>query len=109
MIMNKTDTDLKQFLKSQGYDTTNEEEYNRLKTYFIDNGYIKTFDEVVDENIEAFEISCPRKFLNTEKIVADDNDYIKIGSHYFNLTWFKINLRKHTYNAIDETLSKGSR
>lgn len=102
--MNKVDTDLKQLLFNRGYDLT-DKQYDKLKKYFIDNGYIKTFDEVVNENIEVFEIHCPRDFLNTEKIVADDNDYIKIGNHYFNLTWFEIDLKEYNiYDIIDEVI-----
>ena len=100
--MNKVDINLRQFLFNRGYDLT-DEQYDKLKTYFIDNKYFKTFDEVVDENIEVFEIHCPRDFLDTEKIVADDDDYFKIGNHYFNLTRFEID-EYNIYDIIDEVV-----
>ena len=39
------------------------------------NEYVRTDDEVFEENIEHFDIRCPIEFLDKQAMISMDNDY----------------------------------
>ena len=39
------------------------------------NEYVRTDDEVFEEDIEHFDIRCPVEFLDKEAMISMDNDY----------------------------------
>ena len=61
--------------------------------------YIRTSEEVIDHNIEYYEIKCPREFLNKEEIINNDDDYIFLDNDlYLN--------KKMLINDINDLLIK---
>lgn len=53
--------------------------------------YVRTDDEVFDENISYFEISCPIEFLDKQAMISMDNDY----------DYLMDNLHLNTYRIYD--------
>lgn len=50
--------------------------------------YVRDDDEVIDHNIEYFEINCPIDFLDTKSIIENDNDYVPlIDGWHLNVNW----------------------
>ena len=44
--------------------------------------YVRTDEDVIDHNISYFEIRCPIEMLDTESMIDNDNDYVKIIDGY---------------------------
>ena len=79
--MSLLESDIQGYFADWNYDIINIE---KCIKYLKTNGYLKDFEEVVDENIEHFEIWCPYEFLDTETIVNSDEDYIEVGDGIYN-------------------------
>lgn len=48
-------------------------------TYLRENELLRSYEDVLNENIEAYCINCPIDFLDSDYIVRNDNDYIAVG------------------------------
>ena len=96
--MNKQDTKIQEYFEKRGYKIIN---YNKLKKYLEDNDYIKTSNEIINENIQYYDIKCPREFLNTETIVTHDNDYLQIDEDlYLNTNWLEVDFSEHSIDMF---------
>ena len=50
--------------------------------------FVRNDEEVIDHNIEYFEISCPMEYLDTDSLIANDNDYMDlIDGWHLNVYW----------------------
>lgn len=56
----------------------------------LNQHYLYTDNEVVNENIKALNIQCPREYLNDTIIIQKDNNFIKVSDNlYFNKIKFQ--------------------
>ena len=96
--MNKQDTKIQEYFQNKGYEII---DYNNLKKYLEDNDYIKTSNEIINENIEYYNIKCPREFLNTEAMVTHDNDYLQVDEDlYLNTNWLEEDFDEHSIDMF---------
>ena len=51
-------------------------------TYLRNNSFLREYEDVVNANIEAYNINCPIDFLDTDYIVKNDNDYLEVGNGF---------------------------
>lgn len=58
--------------------------------------YVRDDDEVIRHNIEYYELNCPIRFLDTDAIIEEDNDYVQlIDGWHLNVYWiFECNYNK---------------
>ena len=64
--------------------------YKVLRDDIINALDIRTFEEVVDDNISYYKIRCPEGFLDKDAIVASDEDYTPVGNQYWkNAFWLE--------------------
>lgn len=63
-----------------------EENLTTLRKYCEEESLIKTFDEVLQENLKKMDIQCPIEFLNVDKIVYGDKSYIIYGKHFLKIS-----------------------
>ena len=62
------------------------EEHKDFKKFLKDN--VRDDEEVVDNNIEYWDIRCPMEFLDTQAIIESDNDYdFLIDDWHLNVFW----------------------
>lgn len=91
------------------YENFNSYLNNEKKEEFF-NEYVRTGQEIIQENIEYFGIKCPYEFLDKKEILARDEDYIKLDyGYYLNVNKLSdgiseelISLAPYTYRGVDE-------
>lgn len=89
--MNLTNTNESMILDYFNENELQIKDLGKLIKYLKDNGYIKTKEDILFENIEALEIKVPSwHYLNEDYIVDNDNDYINIGGNKY-LNAYRIN------------------
>lgn len=71
--------------------------------YLRDNYYLRTFEDVLNANIEAYNIMCPIDFLDVEYIVRNDDDFLKVGND-FEAEYLNIYMLNHC-NGFEEILN----
>ena len=78
------ESDIKGYFRDWNFEVV---DIDKCITYLNKHGYLKDFEDVVEENIEHFEIQCPYEFLDTQTIVESDNDYIEVGDGLYNVMY----------------------
>lgn len=72
--------DVEAFFRMEKYEFVND--IVTSLDYLINHGYLREYEDVVDGFIEAFNIQCPMRYINTDLIVADDEDYEEVGNDF---------------------------
>lgn len=69
-------------MREMGYEILKEKE-------FINNLDIRTFDEVVEDNLNYWNIGdLPIEYIDLNAMVEGDNDYEKVGDMYWKVVTF---------------------
>lgn len=76
-VSNNVLKDIKDYFNRNNFEIVNED---KVVEYLIEDNILRTFDLVLDSNLEMLEINCPIKYLKVDKIVEDDKDYIEVGN-----------------------------
>lgn len=82
-IMNKQVLkDVKKEFKKMGFEV--------LKDEIVEHLDIRSFDEVVEDNLWYWEVgNLPIEYIDTEAMVDGDNDYIEVGDMYWKNAFFE--------------------
>ena len=85
--MNLQEKNVLEWIIDNGY-MMNTNNIKELMKYIDDMEYIRTRDEVIQANIEYYDINCPIEYLDTDEIINNDNDYIYFKNEtYLNVNW----------------------
>ena len=82
--MNLLENDIQGYFADWNFKVINIDECIK---YLHNHGYLKDFEDVVEENIEHYDIRCPEHFLDTQNIVECDDDYIEVGDGLWNIMY----------------------
>lgn len=92
--MNLQEKIVLEWIVDNGY-AINTRDLGKLMKYIDDMEYIRTVDDIIQANIDYYDIKCPTNFLNVEEIINNDGDYIYFKNDtYLNVNWLM--------NDIDE-------
>lgn len=85
--MNLQEKNVLEWIIDNGY-MMNTKNIKELMEYIDDMEYIRTRDEVIQANIEYYDINCPMEYLDTDEIINNDSDYIYFKNEtYLNVNW----------------------
>lgn len=92
--MNLQEKIVLEWIIDNGY-AINTRDLGKLMKYIDDMEYIRTIDDIIQANIDYYNIKCPTNFLDVEEIINNDGDYIYFKNDtYLNVNWLM--------NDIDE-------
>lgn len=92
--MNLQEKIVLEWIIDNGY-AINTRDLKKLMKYIDDMEYIRTVDDIIQANIDYYNIKCPTNFLDVEEIINNDGDYIYFKNDtYLNVNWLM--------NDIDE-------
>lgn len=92
--MNLQEKIVLEWIIDNGY-AINTRDLEKLMKYIDDMEYVRTVDDIIQANIDYYNIKCPTNFLDVEEIINNDGDYIYFKNDtYLNVNWLM--------NDIDE-------
>lgn len=72
-------SDIKRYFYDWGYEVI---DILECLTYLRKEYFLRDYEDVLEANIEAYNINCPIDFLDTDYIVRNDNDYLAVGNDF---------------------------